>query len=132
MRRAARALAVALVFAPSLPGARTLAAAESPARAANVHEVRRGDTLWTIAEQDLGDGALWLAVYRANRDQIKDPKVLHPGQRLAIPSVAPEERDALRREGFRGLGSPAATPSGAPAMPPAAPSGAPPAARDLP
>ena len=36
--------------------------------------------------------------YRANRDQIVDPHVLHPGQRLAIPDVDPATRAAVRRE----------------------------------
>jgi nucleoid-associated protein YgaU len=61
-----------------------------------LHEVRRGETLASIARATLGDARLWPALYRANRDQIKDPAVLHPGQRLHVPAIAPEdgERDA--------------------------------------
>jgi len=73
-----RRLAVLLLGA-----AATLGATAPPS--GRVHEVRRGDTLWRIAEQMIGDGSLWPALYRANRDQIKDPAILHPGQRLAIP-----------------------------------------------
>jgi nucleoid-associated protein YgaU len=61
-------------------------------------EVRPGDTLWSIAEQAIGDGTLWPALYRANRDQIKDPALVHPGQRLRVPEVAPEEAGQVRRE----------------------------------
>jgi nucleoid-associated protein YgaU len=32
-----------------------------------------------------GDPTLWPLLYRANRDQIKDPSLLYPGQRLTIP-----------------------------------------------
>jgi Tfp pilus assembly protein FimV len=111
--RVARVLRIAilvLVLPPSVLGARVLGAAEpTNEEPTQTHEVRPGETLWTISAEELGDGALWVAVYRANRDQIKNPKVLHPGQKLAIPTVEPSEREALRREGFRGL--PALAPS---------------------
>jgi hypothetical protein len=60
--------------------------------------VQRGQTLSVIAHDVLGDPDLWPAIYRANRDQIKDPKILHVGQHLAIPEVAPAERERIRRE----------------------------------
>jgi len=75
-----------------LPGA---AAAEDAAR---IHEVRPGETLWRIAQLTVGDPTLWPALYLANRDQIKDPALVYPGQRLAIPEIDPKERDSLRRE----------------------------------
>lgn len=63
-----------------------------------VYQVEQGDTLWTIAARAIGDPTLWPALYLANRDQIKDPARVYPGQRLAIPEVDPAERAALRRE----------------------------------
>lgn len=69
---------------------------EGPPR--RTHEVRPGDTLWSIAAKAIGDPTLWPALYRANRDQIKDPALLYPGQKLAIPKVEPEQRSAVRRE----------------------------------
>ena len=72
------------------------AAAQDPG--ASTWEVRPGDTLWSIAEQAIGDGTLWPALYRANRDQIKDPALLHPGQRLHVPEVAPADAGQVRRE----------------------------------
>ena len=63
-----------------------------------LHEVRVGETLATIAAETLGDPTLWPALYRANRDQIRDPAHLHPGQKLEIPTLSPEQRDAARRE----------------------------------
>jgi nucleoid-associated protein YgaU len=63
-----------------------------------VHEVRAGETLSRIAEKTIGDASLWVALYRANRDQIQDPARIYPGQKLAVPLVDPSEHDALRRE----------------------------------
>jgi nucleoid-associated protein YgaU len=48
--------------------------------------VERGDTLAKIAERTLGDAALWPLLYRANRDRIKDPARVYPGQELTVPS----------------------------------------------
>lgn len=64
----------------------------------SLHEVRPGETLTRIAALTLGDAALWPALYRANRDQIRDPARLYPGQKLAIPTLSPAEREAVRRE----------------------------------
>jgi nucleoid-associated protein YgaU len=74
-----RALA-ALCFAA------TAAASAEP----KLHVVRRGETLATIAQAELGDIALWPALYRANRDRIKDPTRIYPGQRLTIPEPGSE------------------------------------------
>jgi nucleoid-associated protein YgaU len=60
--------------------------------------VRDGETLATIAADTLGDPTLWPALYRANRDQIRDPARLYPGQKLAIPTLSQEQREAARRE----------------------------------
>ena len=75
-----------------LPGA---VPAESGAQ---IHEVRPGETLWTIARITVGDPTLWPALYLANRDQIKDPALVYPGQQLAIPEIDPKDRGSLRRE----------------------------------
>ncbi len=72
-----------------------IAVAATPA---SFHDVRDGDTLVTIAALTLGDPSLWPALYRANRDQIRDPKRLYPGQRLEIPTLSPQQREAVRRE----------------------------------
>ena len=49
------------------------------------HTVRKGETLPAIALYVYSDSGLWPLLYRANRDQIKDPKVIHSGQVLRIP-----------------------------------------------
>lgn len=51
------------------------------------YTVRRGETLPQIAARSeiYNDASLWPLIYRANRDQIRDPKQLWPGQVLTIP-----------------------------------------------
>lgn len=44
-----------------------------------------GDSLSKIAKRQYGDMNLWRRIYEANRDQIKDPDLIHPGQKLRIP-----------------------------------------------
>jgi nucleoid-associated protein YgaU len=77
-----------------------LAVASGPAVSAPEahHTVRPGETLWDIAALTVGDPTLWPALYRANRDQIKDPAVLYPGQTLTIPAIDPDELRAERQE----------------------------------
>ena len=87
-----RKLLGAVALCTVLPG---IVPAESQAR---IHEVRPGESLWTIAEITVGDPTLWPALYLANRDQIKDPALVYPGQQLAIPEIDPGERGSLRRE----------------------------------
>lgn len=63
--------------------------------------VRGGETLWTIAARRpiYRDALLWPLIYRANRDQIKDPRQIYPKQVLTIPrSVSREEMAAAREQ----------------------------------
>jgi hypothetical protein len=47
--------------------------------------VRRGDTLSSIAEAELGAAARWTEIFHANRAQLSDPDELAVGMRLALP-----------------------------------------------
>jgi nucleoid-associated protein YgaU len=60
---------------------------ESTQQQAVKYTVRRGETLPQIAARTeiYNDYSLWPLIYRANRDQIRDPKQLWPGQVLKIP-----------------------------------------------
>ena len=49
------------------------------------HEVKKGETLWKIAEQYYGDGRLYMKIFEANADSLKTPDVIRIGQRLRIP-----------------------------------------------
>jgi nucleoid-associated protein YgaU len=48
--------------------------------------VAAGDSLSKIAKRELGDANKWHAIFEANKDKIKDPDLIHPGQVLTIPS----------------------------------------------
>lgn len=50
--------------------------------------VRPGDSLWKIAQEQLGSGSRWGEVYEANRGAIKVPRLIYPGQTLVIPDDA--------------------------------------------
>ena len=47
--------------------------------------VQSGDSLSKIAQQFYGDAKRWPDIYAANKDKIKDPNMIHPGQELRIP-----------------------------------------------
>jgi nucleoid-associated protein YgaU len=49
--------------------------------------IRRGDTLWDIAHRVYGDGYKYRTIYRANRDKIRRPGRIYPGQVFDIPLV---------------------------------------------
>ncbi|MDA1238416.1 MAG: LysM peptidoglycan-binding domain-containing protein, partial [Proteobacteria bacterium] len=42
-------------------------------------------TLWAIAREKYGSGFQYVRVYNANRDLIKNPDLIYPGQVLTIP-----------------------------------------------
>jgi hypothetical protein len=49
------------------------------------HLVRRGDTLWAIAQSNYGNGSEYPLIVRANPHLISDPDRIFPGQLLRIP-----------------------------------------------
>ncbi|MGH7542978.1 MAG: LysM peptidoglycan-binding domain-containing protein [Gemmatimonadota bacterium] len=54
----------------------------------NTYTVQAGDSLWKISQKLYGDGNQWRRIYEANKDTIKDPDVIHPGQTFTIPAKA--------------------------------------------
>lgn len=50
-----------------------------------VYEVKPGDSLSKIAKQYYGDANAYMKIFEANQDQLKNPNMIHPGQKLRIP-----------------------------------------------
>lgn len=53
--------------------------------AARTYTVVSGDSLSKIAKRQYGDANKWHAIFDANRDKIKDPDLIDPGQVLTLP-----------------------------------------------
>lgn len=53
------------------------------------YDVVRGDHLWKISgkEKVYSDPYQWTRLYSANQDQISDPDLIYPQQRLAVPRM---------------------------------------------
>lgn len=66
-----------------LPFTRALLTAQQLAAGSIV--VQPGQNLWLIARHTYGQGIRYLAIYRANHDQIRDPNLIYPGQVFALP-----------------------------------------------
>jgi nucleoid-associated protein YgaU len=50
--------------------------------------VQPGDSLSKIAKREYGDANKWHAIFDANRDRIRNPDLIQPGQVLTLPPNA--------------------------------------------
>ena len=66
--------------------ANLIAPSTSPVRI-NIVTVQPGNTLWAIARKRYGDGLLYVQVFEANRDKIKNPDLIYPGQLFDLPDI---------------------------------------------
>lgn len=62
-------------------------AAVSPSPAPRTYTVVAGDSLSKIAKKIYGDANKWKRIFEANRDTVKNPDLIHPGQVLKIPDA---------------------------------------------
>ena len=51
----------------------------------NVQTIQPGNTLWAIADERYGRGVEYIRIFEANRDRIRNPDLIYPGQVFAIP-----------------------------------------------
>ncbi|WP_417768536.1 Ig-like domain-containing protein, partial [Stappia sp.] len=47
--------------------------------------IRTGDNLWTISQRRYGEGLRYTTIYQANKDQIRNPDLIYPGQVFMMP-----------------------------------------------
>jgi len=55
--------------------------------ASDNYTVKPGDTLSKIAKEFYGDARKYSIIFEANRDILKDPNIIHPGQKLRMPKI---------------------------------------------
>lgn len=67
------------------PPARATVSSPAPKQQNKTYTVVRGDCLWNIAKKFYGNGSQYTKIYNANRDKIKNPNLIYPGQVLTIP-----------------------------------------------
>jgi nucleoid-associated protein YgaU len=48
--------------------------------------VSRGDSLWRLSRQTYGVGTRYAVIYKANREQIRNPNLIRPGQVFVLPA----------------------------------------------
>lgn len=51
------------------------------------YEIKSGDSLWKIAQKFYGDGNKYKALFAENKEIIKDPDKIYPGQMIRIPKL---------------------------------------------
>jgi len=62
-------------------------AVEAPEQTEEVlyYEIVKGDSLWKIAKNIYGDGNQYKKIFEENREVIKDPDLIFPGQKIRLP-----------------------------------------------
>lgn len=75
---------------PSPTGPTQAAPAPAPQHSERVeyYEIKKGDTLSAIAKQFYGKASEYPRIFEANREIIKDPDKIYPGQKIRVPLAA--------------------------------------------
>jgi nucleoid-associated protein YgaU len=58
----------------------------STAPSEKTYVVKSGDSLSKIAKKEYGNANEWNRIFEANKDTLKDPDKIYPGQTLKIPA----------------------------------------------
>ncbi|MBN1572202.1 MAG: peptidoglycan-binding protein LysM [Deltaproteobacteria bacterium] len=51
------------------------------------YTIVKGDSLWKIAKKYYGDGNKYPVLFEANREVIKNPDLIYPGQVIRVPAL---------------------------------------------
>ncbi len=81
----ARQFDTAILIPRAVGGAPAGATAKGKLSKPNAVIIRRGDNLWTISRRTYGDGMRYTTIFLANKDQIRDPDLIFPGQIFMLP-----------------------------------------------
>lgn len=60
-------------------------------RETEIHQVEEGESLWSIAETELGNPYLWPMIYNLNKEVIENPNVIPESAELTIPVISEPE-----------------------------------------
>ena len=66
-------------------GSSSTAPSSSDTGGGKTYVVVKGDSLSAIAQREYGDAKEWRRIYEANKDTIKNPDLIYPGQTLRLP-----------------------------------------------
>jgi len=90
-------------------------AVEEVAPVVEQHVVKKGECLWWISEYEdvYNDPFMWPLIYNANKDQIKDPNLIYPGQEFSIPRTGFTEEEINESRKSAGAPRPYTPPEGA-------------------
>lgn len=72
-------------------------AADTPRAGQQELVVQPGQNLWRIAQRTYGRGTRYTVIYEANREQIRDPRLIYPGQVFALPGGSAPTASSLSR-----------------------------------
>jgi nucleoid-associated protein YgaU len=61
-------------------------AAQSRKPLVSVEVVQPGSTLWAISRETYGSGVLYVNIFEANKEQIRNPHLIYPGQIFELPA----------------------------------------------
>lgn len=78
-----------------VPATGATVAAASPADVLNMPSaeagssrvISRGDSLWALSRLAYGDGARYAVIFNANREKIRNPNLIYPGQTVVVPKA---------------------------------------------
>ena len=76
---------------PAVVAAQVPAAADPTAEAAAAPTqviIQPGNNLWKLSRQIYGKGMMYTVIYEANKDQIRKPDLIYPGQIFLTPEAA--------------------------------------------
>ena len=74
-------------FSDVVSGSSSSSPAPKDETVTRTYTVVAGDSLSKIAKKIYGSANRWKEIWEANKDQIKNPDLIHPGQVLKIPAA---------------------------------------------